>query len=253
MPAQPIQSSEPKRDGPAESPSRLLSFCLLTALVLGAALALTTLGERVSTQVSILTSPENALPVVAAVLAVWLLLAYPLWPGSLLGRGKPLERFGPWLLLRAAEVGILMAIALPVLLVAAVFSRLPLHHAVQLVPGLLGTAAAAIAYRLVHQTCREGFRSVALVDAMLFLFAPIVVGYVVLEFYATSISWGWLISPLALACHVSVSGLDPLGANALIGIVGYGALSALGFALVLPFARWCRDNDRQQSHRRTWS
>lgn len=250
MTAQLLQSFELKRDGPTESPSRLLSFCLLTALVLGAALALTTLGERVSTQASILTSPDNALPVVAAVLVLWLLLAYPLWPGSLLGRGAPLERFGPWLLWRAAEVGILMAVALPLLLVAAVFSRLPLYRAVQLVPGLLGTAAVAIVYRLVHQTCREGFRSVALIDAMLFLFGPIVVGYVVLEFYAASISWGWLISPLALACRLSQRGVDPLGA--LIGIVSYGALSALGVALVLPFARWCRDTDRQQSRRLTW-
>lgn len=231
-------------------PRRLLSLLAATAVVLAATATLTILGESVSSQKSILTAPENSFRAVAVVLAAWLLLAYPLWPGLLLGGPAPLEKLCPWLGLRVAEIVLVMLVAAPLLVTATLFSHLPLVRLAETLAGLAGVALVAVVYRLVHQTCRTGFRAVTLLDAMLFLFGPLVVGYLLLEFYDFSIGWCWLISPLALAVDVSTDGLSWSGPNVLVGLVGYSALSVVAIWLVLPFARWCRDEDRKWSEKR---
>jgi hypothetical protein len=232
----------PAKDQPA--PSRLLSFLAVTAVALAAPVALTVLGDALSSPRSILTAPENSLSALAVVLAGWLLLAYPLWPGSLLGGPSALDRFWPWLGLRAAEVGLILAVATPALVLSATFSMQPVSRIAEMLVSLAGVAAMAITYRLVHQTCSTGLRVVALLDAMLLLFAPIMIGYLMLEFCGMSIGWCWRISPLVLGLDVSGGGLNWTGTNMLI-ILASTALSAAAVPLVLPYGRWCREERRK--------
>lgn len=252
-----FEQSLPDRKSTREAapPRRLLSLLVVTAGLLAATAALTVLGESLSTQKSILTAPENSFRAVAVVLAAWLLLAYPLWPGTILAGPEPLVKFWPWLGLRLAEVALILLVAAPVLVTATLFSHLPLVRVAETLAGLAGVGLTAIAYRLVHQTCRTGLRSLTLLDTMLLLFGPLVVGYLMLEFYNLSIGWCWLISPLVLASDVSAGGLDWSGANVLVGLVGYSGLAAVAIYLVLPFARWCREEDRKRSEgrKRLWT
>jgi len=219
---------------PAE---RFLSLVAWTAAVLLVPLLLAVLGGLVSRETSMLTAPGHAFAAVAVVAAAWLLIAYPLWPGTLLGRVDPLSRFWAWLGLRLAEAAVLLAVAAVFLMAAAVFSGVPLTRAVELVAGLSGTAAGAVAYRLVHQSCSDRLRALAVLDVLGFLFGPLVVGYLLLEFAGVSMGWCWLISPLALAREVSRSGLPLWSASFLVGVVALPVLAALTVLVVLPVAR----------------
>ncbi len=232
----------PAKDQPA--PSRLLSFLAFTAIVLAAPVALTVLGDGLSTQRSILTAPENSLSALIVVLVAWLLLGYPLWPGKLLGGPSGLDAFWPWLGLRVAEIGLLLAVATPALILSAMFSMQPTGRLLEVLVGLVGVAALAITYRLAHQTCGTGLRVVALLDAVLLLFAPIVIGYLVLEFCGMSIGWCWEISPLVLTMDVAGRGFDWTGTSGIISL-GYLAVSAVAAPLVLPYGRWCREERRK--------
>lgn len=228
------RSDKPRPAGKADAspPGGLLSLVAWTAVVFLATLSLTVFAARISQKTSLLTVPAQALPVLAVVVAAWLILGYPVWPGALLGQADPRGGFWRWLLLRLAEVGIVLGVALPFLLAAAVFSGQPLTRAAEVPLGLAGTALAAVAYRLVHQALGDRLRALALIDAGTFLFAPLVVGYVLLDFYHVSIGWCWLISPLALGRELSLGGLPVGGTAFLIGTVGYVAVAALGLWLL---------------------
>jgi len=208
-----------------------------TAVVLLVPVLLAVLGGFVSRETSMLTAPRHAFAAVAVVAAAWLLIAYPLWPGTLLGHVDPLSRFWAWLGLRLAEAAVVLAVAAVFLLAAAVFSGVPLTRAAELVGGLSGTAAGAVVYRLVHESCGDRLRALAVLDVLGFLFGPLVVGYLLLEFAGVSMGWCWLISPLALAWEVSGRGLPLWGAAFLVGVVAYGLLAALTVLVVLSLAR----------------
>ncbi|MBN2584742.1 MAG: hypothetical protein JXL80_16890 [Planctomycetes bacterium] len=212
-------------------------------VVLAAVLLVATLLASVSRQASVLTSPVNALAAVAATWTVLLLVLYPMWPGTLLGEGDPVERFGRWLLLRAAEVLLLAFVASPVLLAAAIFAGQPLLRVAQVFLGLAGAGLAAIAYRLAYRACDAPWQGAALMDVMLFLFGPLVLGYLVLENSGSSIGWAWLISPLALARAVSFEGLTFADASFWVGLVGYSAVSVPALVLL----RWLAARHRRQS------
>ena len=239
MPDQRATKPHAPRSAPADAPppERFLSLVAWTAAVLLVPLLLAVLAGLVSRESSMLTVPRHAFAAVAVVAAAWLLLAYPLWPGTLLGDVDPLSRFWPWLGLRLAEAAVLLAVAAVFLLAAAVFSGVPLTRAAEFVAGLSGTAAGAVAYRLVHRSCGGRLRALAVLDVLGFLFGPLVVGYLLLEFSEVSMGWCWLISPLALAREVSLRGLPLWSASFFVGVVGYGVLAALTFLLILPVAR----------------
>ena len=140
-------------------------------------------------------------------------------------------------------MALLLAVAVPFLLAAAVFSGVPLTRAAELLGGLSGTAAGAVAYRLIHLTCSDRLRALALLDVVGFLFVPVVIGYLLLEFYGVSIGWCWLISPLALAREVSCSGLPLRSAAFFVGVVAIPLLAALTVLAVLPLARRHREEE----------
>ena len=239
--------SRPDASVGAPPARRVVSLAAWTAVVLLAALSLTVFVEPVSRDPSMLTVPAHSLPVVAVAAAVWLMVGYPIWPGVLLGEGDPLEGFWRWLVLRLVEVGIVLAVALPVLLAAAVFSGAPLARAGELLAGLSGTAAVAVAYRLVHQCCGVRFRALALLDALALVFVPLLVGYLLLEFYEISMGWCWLISPAGLAHGIAFNGLS--AAAILVGVVGYVAVAVVAVLLVRPMGRWYRDEQAQHARR----
>lgn len=230
-----------KPDRSDEEPSRLLGLAAWTAALLLAALVMTVLLQLVSREATILTARAHAIHAVAVVAAMWLVLAYPLWPGTLLGDGDAVDDFWHWLGARLVEVGLILGVAVPLLLVAAVLSGVSLWRAVEVAVGLSGTAAVAVAYRLVHKGCSDRFRALALMDALLFVFGPLVVGYLLLEFYHIDIGWCWLISPAALAREIAGHGLAFRSWSALIGIAGYTAVAALALALLRPMAAWYKD------------
>ncbi len=229
-----LYKDSPPSDEPQELPSRgLLSLMVAVAIVL----TLVVLAAALSPGTSMVTLPQDALPLTAVPLAVLLLLVYPLWPGTLLGRGDPINRLWPWLALRVAEVTLLLAVSLPALLVATILSGAPLWRVAELLIGLIGIASVAIAYRFVHQAGSAGLRALAVPDVMMFLFGPLVVGYLVLESGGRSISWGWLISPLALARALAIDGMAIGGAAFFVGLIGYTAVSAGGLLLVHRLSR----------------
>jgi hypothetical protein len=221
------------------SPSGLLALAAFEALLLLAVLLLTTALGAISRQASVLTSPAGALPAVAASAAVFLVLIYPLWPSRLLGGADPLEKngFWSWAARRAAEAAIVLAVATPFLCAAAVFSGESFWRVGAILAGLAGTAVAAIVYRFVHLAGSRVWRIVALADAVAFVFGLLVVGYLVLEFYDTSIGWGWLISPAALGRELALGGLAAGGESFWVGLVGYTAISLAALALLRPPAR----------------
>jgi len=239
-----FQDSPPSSE-PQESPSRgLLSLLAVVAIVL----TLAVLAAAFSPGTSKVALPADALPLTAVPLAALLLLAYPLWPGALLGRGDPINRLWRWLALRLAEVTLVLAVSLPALLVAAILSGAPLGRVAEVLVGLIGIASAAIAYRFVHQAGSARLRVLAIPDVMAFLFGPLVVGYLVLESSGRSISWGWLISPLALARALAVDGMAIGSANFYVGLIGYTAVSAGGLLLVHRLSRrYLRQHTPHQS------
>jgi len=230
MSEQMLETSEQMPIAELRRPDRLFTLGLWTAAVLLAALAVPVFLPPLSTRTSVLTESDSALAMAGAVLAMWLLLAYPIWPGELLGRNDPRGRFWTWLLLRIVEVVVVLAVSLPFLLAGAAFSGDTLWRVAPLLVGLLGTAAAAIGYRYVHVAMSERFRAWALIDAVFFLVAPVAAGYVLLEFYHQEIGWCWLICPAVLARDLALDGLGLTAA--LVGLVGYGAVSALSLVLL---------------------
>jgi hypothetical protein len=128
------------------------------------------------------------------------------------------------------------------------FSQLSVWRAFEVLIGLLGVAVVALAYRLVHQTCSEAFRAAILADAMLLLFGPLVVGYLLLDFLAVNMGWWWLISPPALAVRLALDGLTWPGV--LVGLVGYSAVSVAAMPLVLGLTRRRRAREEQRAQRR---
>jgi len=238
-----LYKDSPPSDEPGESPRRgLLSLMAAVAIVL----TLVVLAAAFSPGTSMVTLPQDALPLTAVMLAALLLLAYPLWPQTLLGRGDPVNRLWPWLLLRLAEAALVLAVSLPALLVAAILSGASLWRVAEVLVGLIGTASAAIAYRFVHQAGSARMRALAIPDVMGFLFGPLVVGYLVLESSGRSISWGWLISPLALARSLALDGMAIGGAAFLVGLIGYTAVSAGGLLLVHRLSRRYREQHTPQ-------
>lgn len=229
----------PTHPPPADSPpsSGLLSLAALESLALLAALLLTTVLGAISRQTSVLTSPASALPAVAAVAAVFLVLVYPLWPGRLLGGSGQGDGF--WLLAakRVAEAALLLAVAAPFLCAAAIFSAESFWRVGAILAGLSGAAVAAIVYRFFHQAASPGWRIAALADAVIFIFGPLIVGYLALEFYDTSIGWGWLISPAALGRELALNGLSVGSESFWVGLVGYTAVSLVALAIMWPLLR----------------
>ncbi|NIA21309.1 MAG: hypothetical protein GWP05_04930 [Anaerolineaceae bacterium] len=239
------QNSSPPQKPQEAPPGGLLGLAAVGAVVPTLALLVAVFSPGTST----VNLPADALPLTVVSLAAVLLLVYPLWPGTLLGRGDPVNRFWPWLPVRLAEVALLLAVALPAILVAAVLSGVPLWRIGEVLIGLIGTASAAVTYRFVHQAGSPRLRALAIPDLMIFLFGPLVAGYLVLESSGHSIGWLWLISPLALARSLAVDGLAVGGANFYVGLVGYTAVSAG----VLLLVRWLvrRYRDQHTPHRAT--
>ncbi len=221
----------------ASAPSGLLSLAAFEALALLATLLLTTVLGAISRQASVLTSPANALPAVAVVAAVFLVLVYPLWPGRLLGGAELVESFWLWAARRVAEAALVLVVAAPFFSAAAIFSGESFGRVGAILAGLSGTAVAAIVYRFFHQGASPGWRLVALVDAVAFVFGPLIVGYLVLEFYDTSIGWGWLISSAALGRELSLNGLAVGSESFWVGVVGYTAVSLVALAVMWPLVR----------------
>lgn len=240
-PSTPSMPPKPEPKPKEEGRSRLLGLAVWTAALLLAALVLTVLLQLVSRETSLLTARAHAIHVLAVVAAVWILLAYPIWPGTLLGDIDAVDDFWHWLAARVVEVSLVLCVAVPFLLVATVLSGVPLWRVLDLVIGLSGTAAVAVAYRLVHRACSDRFRALALMDAALFVLGPLVVGYLLLEFYRINIGWCWLISPAALAHEVADDGLPLRSWSALIGIAGYTVIAALALALLRPMAAWYKN------------
>jgi hypothetical protein len=220
-----------------QTPSGLLSLAAWEALVLLATLVLTTVVGAISRQTGVLTAPGNALATVAALAAALVVLVYPLWPGRLLGGADARDGFWPWAARRAVEAAIVLAVAAPFLCAAAVFSGESFWRVGAILAGLAGTAVAAIVYRFVHQTGSRGWRIAALADAAAFVFGPLVVGYLVLEFYDTSIGWGWLISPAALGRELARGGLSAGSESFWVGVVGYTAVSLAALLILWPMMR----------------
>jgi len=218
----------------AEAPprDRLLSFIAWTAVVHLAALAVAGLAPLVSRETSVVTAPASALATVAVATAAWLLMAYPLWPGTLLGGVAPQGRFWKWFLLRAAEAASTVLIALPFWVAAAVFAGEGFARLAEVAAGLSGAALAAIGYRYVHVAYGERLRAWAILDVAILVFAPLAAGYLLLEFGNIHIGWCWLISPLAVAREVALNGLVVQSAAFLVGLVGYGAVSALALLVL---------------------
>jgi hypothetical protein len=221
----------------SSSSSGLLTLAALEALALLAALLLTTVLGAISRQTSVLTTPASALPAVAAVTAIFLVLVYPLWPGRLLGGAESSEGFWPWAARRVAEAVLVLAVAAPFLCASAIFSCESFWRVGAILAGLAGTAVAALVYRFVHQTGSRNWRIAALADAVTFVFVPLIVGYLVLEFYDTSIGWGWLISPAALGRELALGGLAVGSGSFWVGVVGYTAVSLAALAIMWPLLR----------------
>lgn len=230
IPTQPQAAGE-------QSPSGLLSLAAFEALVLLATLGLTTAVGATSRQMGVLTAPANALAAVAALTAALLVLVYPLWPGRLLDGANARSGFWLGVVRMAAEVAVVLAVATPFLCAAAVFSSESFWRVGAILTGLAGTAVAAMVYRFVHQRGSRGWRIAALVDAVVFVFGPLVVGYLALEFYDTSIGWGWLISPAALGRELALGGLAAGGENFWVGVVGYTMVSLAALLILWPILR----------------
>jgi hypothetical protein len=232
-----IPTKLPSAEAPA--PRGLLSLAAWEALALLAALVLATAVGATSRQAGVLTAPGNALAAVAALAAAFVVLVYPLWPGRLLGGAKSLKKngFWSWAARRVVEAAIVLAVATPFLCAAAVFAGESFWRVGAILAGLAGTAVAAVVYRFVHQTGSRAWRIVALADAAAFVFGPLVVGYLVLEFYDTSIGWGWLISPAALGRELALSGLAVGSESFWVGVVGYTAVSLAALVIMWPMMR----------------
>lgn len=218
-------------------PARLLALAAWTAIVMLAATGLTVGGELWSRRATMLTTPAHALPVQSVVLAAWLLLGYPLRPGALLGQGDALERYWAWLGLRLGEVALVLVVAAPFLVAGSIFSGVPLWRVAWIVAGLLGSVLVAICYRMIHETLGPRVRALALLDALVFTLGPLVVGYLLLEFYGIDMGRWWLVSPLALAHQMATTGLADWPAVVLIGGAGYGGVAAVAMAAVRPLIR----------------
>ncbi|HOI54032.1 MAG TPA: hypothetical protein PLP01_02165 [Phycisphaerae bacterium] len=240
--ATPSKPSQPREaDG-------LFGLATVFALTLAALLLAATFLADVSRQASVLTSPSNALAIVAAAWAFLILVVYPMWPGTLLGDGDPAARFGPWLLRRAGEVLMLTLVASPVFLAAAIFAGEPLVRLAHVLVGLVGTALAAVVYRLIHRACAPAWHGISVMDLMLWLFGPVVFGYLVLEHSGRSIGWGWLVSPPALARSLAVDGLAVGDVRFWVGLVGYGAVGLTALMLFRGLAARFRREVQAHTH-----
>jgi hypothetical protein len=223
----PAPSKSPQRDK-SDGLFGLAAVFVLTLTVL--LLAATFLADF-SRKASVLTSPSNALAIVAVGWTFLTVVVYPIWPGTLLGDADPTNQFAVWMLQRAGEVLMLALVASPVFLAAAIFAGQPLTRVAQVLVGLLGTMLAAVVYRLIHRACAPAWHGISVVDLMLWLFGPVVFGYLVLEHSGRSIGWGWLVSPPALARSLAVDGLAVGDVRFWVGLVGYGAVGLAALVL----------------------